>query len=440
MKRILAWVILLIILASSYWAWQRYAFLLEPLPETDVSGLSIDESKSEPTSTVDNSAINWHSEPLGSSLQASQAIDISFLENDSVDAVASNSNSVDEIALSELISEPQDVESRVADFMGIKPEQLALMKEATGKVICVFDPIGEGGDIAQIMKGFQRIMLDREVKLDIKNMNSERVVIDSFKAGQCDGMAITGMQTRAFVPFSATFEAMGALPSSADVSGILKAISSPELNAFMRKADYEVAAVFPVGNVYAYVNNWEPNKSVQQQLVGKKIGVFDSDAVALEMIRQMGGTPVQVNTTSFAGKFNNGSVDVIFAPSVVYEPMELYRGLGESGKIIQYPLIHLSYQLVIRHQRFPEGFGQILRQAVYKGRGFLMEYAYLTEKRIPEKYWYIPKQKEQKQLQNTLLDAQSKLREAGIYDADMLKLMKQTRCQREPTHSECAGL
>lgn len=433
MKRIAALLTLLVVLIAGYWVWQRYAFLLQPLPESDISGLFVDEDKSKTDNMLNDTPIDWQSDSLNE--KPSEAIDISFLNDEPV--IAKRTDVDSEINLSSLESESQSIESKVADFIGITPDQIALMKQASGKVVCVFDPIGEGGDIAQLMKGFQGILLDQGVKLNIKNMNSERVVVDSFKAGQCDAMAVTGMQTREFVSFAATFEAIGALPSTADVSTILKALSSPELNTAMQQGEYEVAAVFPVGNVYAFVSQWNINSNAQQQFIGKKIAVFDNDTVALEMIRQMGGTPVQVNTTSFAGKFNNGAVNVIFAPSVVYEPMELYRGLGQHGKIIQYPLIHLSYQLVIRHKKFPDGFGQILRQAVYKSRGFLMEYAYLTEKRIPKKYWYVPSQQKQKQLQTILLDAQTKLRDAGFYNADMLKLMKQARCKREPEHYAC---
>ena len=51
-------------------------------------------------------------------------------------------------------------------------------------------------------------------------------------------------------------------------------------------------------------------------------------------------------------------VDVIAAPATAYRPLELYRGLGQNGGILIFLIAQVFLQVVLRHERFPEGFGQ----------------------------------------------------------------------------------
>ena len=67
------------------------------------------------------------------------------------------------------------------------------------------------------------------------------------------------------------------------------------------------------------------------------MAVFDNDPVAKTMVRRVGGSVVGASPSSFAGYFNNGSVDIIFAPAVAFDTMELYRGI-EGGAEFVIPL------------------------------------------------------------------------------------------------------
>jgi hypothetical protein len=311
--------------------------------------------------------------------------------------------------------------------------------EVSNNTMCLFDPVGQGGDMYALMKDFRTQALGWGVDLKLKAFDNESVIIDSFKAGKCDAIAVTGMKVRPFNKFTSTAEAVGALPEYGDVKTLFEALSRPELEKFMRQGEYEVAAVMPIGNVYTFVRDrkWVED-GLQDNFQGKKVSVFEGDSVSYEMIRSMGANPVMVNTTTFAGKFNNGAVDITFSPAVAYEPFELYKGLKPNGGIIRHPLIQLTIQMVIRHTEFPEGFAAKARQAAYDRMAYAMQYVHLTEKRIPEEHWVEPLLREQGAMNEMMRQSRIKLREDGIYDGRMLKLMRKIRCKRDPRHFECA--
>lgn len=447
MWRMIVFLVAVLMTVMAYVGWQRYSFLMEPLPKTDTSGLSIeDESLEIEQQSIDIDFLE--SEEISPSAEIdlsfvehteNNEIDISFLLGDSEEDTSGDSRDLSVESVSPSPRSRVVVENVVADFLDVDTSRLSAFKQVHDHPICIFDPVGQGGDIYEMVQSFQKLALDWGVKLTIKTYNSEAVVVDSFKAGRCAAIAVTGTKVRPFNRFAATIEAVGGMPDHRDIAVVLEYLTQPDIAPYLREGDYEVAGVFPVGNVYSFVRHWS-TVGLDSAFQGRKVGVYDSDGVSLEMIRQLGATPVLVDSSSFAGKFNNGAVDMVFAPAVAYEPMELYRGLGQSGKIVDYPLIQLTYQIVIRHKLFPDGFGELLREVAYKGRGFAMEYVHLTEKRIPNEQWYLPSAQESVGLQKTLLAAQEKLQKAGIYDGFMLQLMRKARCQREPTHYECAGM
>lgn len=307
------------------------------------------------------------------------------------------------------------------------------------KSMCLFDPVGKGGDMYALLKDFRAKAIGWGVDLELKPYDNELVIVDEFKAGQCDAIAVTGMKVRPFNKFTSTIEAVGALPEYNDVHTLMTTLSKPQLAKYMIQGDYEVAGVMPVGNVYTFLRDrvWA-EEGLQDNFQGKKVSVFEGDEVSFEMIRSMGATPVMVNTTSFAGKFNNGAVDITFSPAVAYEPFELYKGLKPNGAIIRQPLIQLTFQMIIRHKRFPEGFGAKVREEALNMMGYAMQYVHLTEKKIPDEEWVDLKLREMAGMAEVMRRARIKLRDEGVYDGTMLTIMRKIRCQRDPRHFECA--
>ena len=79
--------------------------------------------------------------------------------------------------------------------------------------LCVYDPSGANGDAFQLMKEYRIAALGWGVDFKLKPYTDEKTAAEDFKAGQCDGVVLTGTRVRSFQKFTGTIEAMGAVPS-----------------------------------------------------------------------------------------------------------------------------------------------------------------------------------------------------------------------------------
>ncbi|WP_240490386.1 putative solute-binding protein, partial [Acinetobacter baumannii] len=70
------------------------------------------------------------------------------------------------------------------------------------------------------------------------------------------------------------------------------------------------------------------------------------------------------DVTNFGAKFNNHQVDIIGAPAAAFKPLELQKGLGTKGAIVNYPILQVTGNIIIRPDKFPAGFGQKSREWV----------------------------------------------------------------------------
>jgi hypothetical protein len=307
------------------------------------------------------------------------------------------------------------------------------------KVICVFDPVGAGGDITALMKDFQLKAAEWGADIKIKSLTDESIIVNELKAGKCAGALLTGINTRPFNRFAATVEAVGGTLGDQGMRNLLATLLSlPEKKAqkYFRNSFYEIAGIMPAGSIYAFMSDRELYEL--DKLQGKRIAVIDGDAVSQSIIKKIGGSPVVATTTSFAGKFNNGSVDMVFSPAVAYEPLELYRGLGEKGGITDYAFLQLTFQLIIRWDQFPEGFAAKARETTLLNFDSAFDFIERESKKIDPKYWVKVPKKNRDNYDSVLQSARITLRDEGVYNGTMLKIMRKLRCKEAPTRAECA--
>lgn len=310
--------------------------------------------------------------------------------------------------------------------------------QAESRTICVFDPVGASGDVFAIMKDFQ-VKQDWGVDLDLRAIPDESIIVAELKTGACDGAVLTGIRTREFNKFAATVEAVGATLDDKGMRSVLETVLSmpkPKAEKYLRTGPYEVAGILPAGSIYAFTRD----RSMYNidGLQGKKIAVIDGDEVSQTIIKQIGGSPVMATTTSFAGKFNNGSVDLVFSPAVAYEPLELYRGLGENGGVSDYSFLQLTFQLVVRWDRFPADFGTKGRKNSLDSFDNAFKFIEKATATIDKKYWLEIPKVDKVAYDQLLRKSRITLRDNGVYDGNMLKIMRILRCKAAPTRAECA--
>jgi len=155
------------------------------------------------------------------------------------------------------------------------------------------------------------------------------------------------------------------------------------------------------------------------------------------LVEEVGGIPVKGDTSTFANKFKRGKVDVIFSPAAVYEPLELYRGLEPNGGIVSEPLLQLTLQMVIRKDSFPDGFGQAAREIALDEFDRTTEIALKAEDKIEKSFWIKANPYEIERLTEIIRQARVRLRDEGVYDGRMLKILRKLRCRNTPNAKEC---
>jgi hypothetical protein len=312
---------------------------------------------------------------------------------------------------------------------------------AQAKSLCVFDLLGANGPIYAQMKDYQIAALGWGVDLQLKPYISEVKAATDFKAGLCDAVSFTGIQSRQFNAFTGSLDAMGALPSYAHLKTVISTISSQQAAPLMIAEPYEVVGIIPIGAAYLFVND----RTLLSQYAEKqgdhsiRIAVMDNDPAQIELVSLLGTPSMSASIAEMYTKFNAGLVDVSYGPAVVYQAMELHKGLQENGGVIRFPVAQLSLQIIIRKAEFPPEFGQ--KSRVYAlsqfDKAVLLAQSY--EQRIAAQWWLSVSEANQSRYHDMYRKTRIALRDKGVYDARMLKIMRLVRCKKNPQLSECTA-
>jgi hypothetical protein len=320
---------------------------------------------------------------------------------------------------------------RLSGLTDLPPDQRTPFK------ICIWDIAGRAGPVFTIAEAERVRALEYGINLEMIPFTNEGVMVDELKAGRCDAALMSGMRARLFNTFSGTIDAVGAVPTDEHMKTLLKVVSHPSNAGRMVQGEYVVLGVFPAGGAYVFVNDKEINSLAKA--AGKKVAVLDFDPMQARMVSGIGATPVSTDITRAPGMFNNGVVDVLAAPLLAYQVLELYKGLEPDGGIIDYPLAQISMQLVGHRAKFPNEIAQLVREAANERYDAIMEFIHNEESRIPEK-WMVQIPDEDKQEYETMMqDARIELKNLGYYHPEMLHLQMRIRCRIEPDRSECAN-
>jgi len=141
---------------------------------------------------------------------------------------------------------------------------------------------------------------------------------------------------------------------------------------------------------------------------------------------------------NFASKFNNGSVDFIGAPSLAYKPLELNKGIGKKGGIVRFPLMILTYQVVLNKAKFPDGFGDQSRDYWLTQFDRAMQLVKQSDTSIPPATWIDLSTDNAYKYTLMLRESRIDIAQKGLYDKRGLKVIKRIRCSVNGSDPECA--
>lgn len=306
------------------------------------------------------------------------------------------------------------------------------------KSLCIYDPIGANGFIYQSFQDYVVQAREWGIKLEPRAYTDEAVAANDFKAGKCNMAAITGVRTIHFVKFAGSLDMAGGLQTYDQERTAIGVMSSPKAAERMQQDGYEVVGVVPLGKAFLFARDKAYLESLDT-LAGKKIAVMSYDKQASTLANVAGASPVGASIASFGPMFNNGSVDLAYAPSFAYDALELYKGLGENGGIADFVLGMLSGQLIIHQDAFPDDFGQKSREWVFNNMfDPTLRRVKAADKDIPEKYWVHISGERDKNYREMFRDTRQKLWEQGWYSHKMQHLLKKIRCSTNSGLAECS--
>jgi hypothetical protein len=304
------------------------------------------------------------------------------------------------------------------------------------KKICTWDPVGKNGPVMTFYADLKPKAIAWGLDLEFIAYTDEKVAANDFKAGVCDAAHLSAILSRQFVPFAGTLDAIGGITSDAGLGKILATLASPKAGKIMVNGQYEAVAAWPVGSMFAFVN--DKNIDTVADFSGKKISVLNEDPQTHKLANMAGASPVGTSLATFSGQFNNGNIDILFMPALAYNTFELYHGLGDKGGILDYRLYYGMLQTITKKDNFPADFGNKMRKYVVNRLKDINKLVADAEKEIPAKYWIKTSEETKKELVKFSRDIRLALKAEGKMDPKALKLLWKIRCSENAAASECA--
>lgn len=304
---------------------------------------------------------------------------------------------------------------------------------------CIFDPNGAEGLIYQAYDRYVIQARQWGYNLERQPYSDEAVLANDFRAGRCDMAAMTGFRALQFVKFAGSLDMAGGLRRYSSEKQAVAAMSSDKAAPYMSANGYTVAGILPLGKAYLF-SRQRQYLSAKDGLVGKKIAVLKYDKQASTIANAAGSAPVAASISAFGNLFNNGAVDMAYAPATAYGPFELVKGMGKQGGVSDFVLGMVSDQLLIHSSRFTAGYGATSRH-------WTLEHLYdsvlsrvqAAEQQIPATSWVQLSPERADDYRQMIHDARQKLWAEGWYSHRMQHLLKQIRCANTPSAAECTA-
>jgi hypothetical protein len=306
--------------------------------------------------------------------------------------------------------------------------------------VCVFDLLGKAGESFKLMEEWALMSKTWGADVSLLPYQDEAKVEKDFKEGVCDAFYMTSMRARAYNKFAGSIDALGGVPSNQiaqkAIAYVLDSRNNKRLITKVGNESYEVAGIGQIGSAYIFVKDRSLN--TVDKAKGKKFAILHYDRAQKQMVERIGAIPVMADISNFVRKFNNNEVDVVAAPAYAYKPLEIYKGMGAKGGMIDFPVVNVTLDLVLRQDKFPEGYAAKSRAWFVQQLPKSFAMVKRMEAEIPAKF-RIPLTKEEKtDYQKLLREGRIDLTNQGIYDSTMMTVLKKARCTVERTNFECS--
>ena len=151
--------------------------------------------------------------------------------------------------------------------------------------LCVWDPIGQGGQIFDNAKSYALAMSKYGFDVKLKAYTDEGVAAEDFKVGQCAGLLATSIRTKPYNTVTAAMDTGGAVTIMRDgkidmdasykvLQKALQVLASPQASKFAVQDRWEMAGAIPLGPIYVMVRD---KTLFKKGFAGTRMPAFEHD-------------------------------------------------------------------------------------------------------------------------------------------------------------------
>ena len=306
--------------------------------------------------------------------------------------------------------------------------------------VCVFDLLGKAGESYKFLEEWALVSKKWGAQVQLISFQDEDLADKAFQNDKCDAVYMTSMRARTYNKFAGSIDALGGVPSNKIAQKAVEYVLDPRntkrMTTTLQGESYEVAGIGLIGSAYIFVKDRSLNTIEKAQ--GKKFAILHYDRAQRVMVERVGAVPVMSDISNFIKKFNTGEVDVVAAPAYAYKPLEIEKGLGSKGAMLNFPVVNVTADLIVRPERFPAKFGEQSRQWFLQKIPQSFAMVQRLEAAIPNKIKMQLSKEDKEKYQRLLRDGRIDLTKQGVYDPGMMRVLKKARCTVERTNFECS--
>ncbi|MDM1758796.1 MULTISPECIES: putative solute-binding protein [Acinetobacter] len=306
--------------------------------------------------------------------------------------------------------------------------------------VCVFDLLGKAGESYKVMEEWALAAKNWGADINLVAYKSEEQADKDFKTNKCDAVAMTTMRSREYNKFGGSIDALGSVPSYAiaqkAIAYALDKRNDKRLISVKNGIKYELAGISPLGMAYIFVRDRKIDSF--EKAKGVKFAYLHYDIAQKAAVDRVGAIGVPSDLSNFVKRFNSGEVDSVPAPAYAFKPLEVYKGLGTKGAMFTYPVMHVTADIIIKADQFPNSFGSQSRAWSLKRLPKTFKLIERLEAEIPTKYKLNISKEDEIKYQKLLREVRIELTKQGVYDATMMSVLKRARCTVERTNFECS--
>jgi hypothetical protein len=263
-------------------------------------------------------------------------------------------------------------------------------------------------------------------QVQLISFQDEDLADKAFQNDKCDAVYMTSMRARTYNKFAGSIDALGGVPSNKIAQKAVEYVLDPRntkrMTTTLQGESYEVAGIGLIGSAYIFVKDRSLNTIEKAQ--GKKFAILHYDRAQRVMVERVGAVPVMSDISNFIKKFNTGEVDVVAAPAYAYKPLEIEKGLGSKGAMLNFPVVNVTADLIVRPERFPAQFGEQSRQWFLQKIPQSFAMVQRLEAAIPSKIKMQLSKEDKEKYQRLLREGRIDLTKQGVYDPGMMRVLK----------------